>query len=115
MAAFSTAACQYFSSIGSLHAFAKTVNGFSTLGMWLKCTLHIFFVYPFEMRTGRTDQVSSLPGCIELPQPFRPRLDERTAKVKECIQNSDIDGEEIWPFFSDLILKYFKLNQRAET
>jgi len=51
------------------------------------------------MRSGRTVQVSSLPGSNELPQPCPPWLDERTAKVKECIQKSGITGKEIYPFF----------------
>jgi hypothetical protein len=38
--AFCTAACQHFPAIGSLHPFAKTVNGLTTAAMGLKCTFH---------------------------------------------------------------------------
>jgi hypothetical protein len=40
-----TTAGQHFAAICSLHASAKTVNGFTTATVWLKCSFHITIFY----------------------------------------------------------------------
>lgn len=88
-AAFPSATGQYLTAIGCLHAFAKSMYRFSATAMRLKCTFHINAFFPkgfskgvtdfrntFEIRSGRTDQVSFL-----LPGVTTPKACERTAKV----------------------------------
>jgi hypothetical protein len=60
MAAFSTAATQYFSAIGGLHAFTETMNRFTAAAMRLKCTFHFKSVFSrYQITRGE-------PGLFQL-------------------------------------------------
>ena len=78
MTTFGAAACQYFSSIGSLHAFTKTMNRFTAAAMRLKCTFHFKLVFSLLLNDpGRTGFVSVLPTGHHTRW-----FCERTAKVR---------------------------------
>jgi hypothetical protein len=60
MPAFGATACQYFSSIGALHAFAETMNCFAAAAMRLKCTFHFNSVF------SRLPNTRGEPGFFQL-------------------------------------------------
>jgi hypothetical protein len=71
MAAFGTATSQYFSSIGGLHAFAKTMNGFAATAMRLKCTFHFKSVFSrLPNNPWRTGLVSVYYLQVTIPVGF---------------------------------------------
>jgi len=85
MTAFRTAAGQYFAAIGSLHAFTKTMYGFTTAFMGLKCTFHVnFFNNLFAMLRGvlKYDPGETDLGFNLSQQVTTPVVCERTAKVR---------------------------------
>jgi hypothetical protein len=91
MTAFGTTACQNFSAIGSLHAFAETMNSFTAAAMRLKCTFHFkLFFHVYQITRGE-------PGLFQfLPTGHHTRrFCERTAKVRVESLEFGIWGLEI--------------------
>ncbi len=81
MTSFRSAACQYFTSVGSLHTLAETMNRFTTAYMWLVCS---FF-------TWHCSRIFLLKIFLKLffsytHQGTIPAVCERTAKVGEKLK-----------------------------
>jgi hypothetical protein len=82
MTTLRTAAGQYFTAISRLHTFTKTMYGFTTTTMGLKCTFHcIIFLHLSKMRMEKH------PFQIH-QQVTTPVVCERTAKVREQAENA---------------------------
>jgi hypothetical protein len=91
MTAFGTTACQNFSTIGSLHAFAETMNSFTAAAMRLKCTFHFkLFFHVYQITRGE-------PGLFQfLPTGHHTRwFCERTAKVRVETEKWRVEVGEI--------------------
>jgi hypothetical protein len=73
-AAFCAAACQHFTAIGCLHTFAKTMNGFTTAAMRLKCTFHCLLFFHVSPANGRieiqTGEAVLVSGPNRSPHPL---------------------------------------------
>ena len=85
LTAFLTAACQNGASVSGFHTFAKTMYGFTTTLMWLKCTFHVnFFNNLFAMLRGvlKYDPGETDLGFNLSQQVTTPVVCERTAKVR---------------------------------
>jgi hypothetical protein len=88
LTSFGTAARQYFTTIGSCHAFAETVNGLATFVMRLECTFHNYFSF-FRLGGGLKCGRENGPVFKFHQQVTTPTVCERTAKVRDRAQTAE--------------------------